>query len=304
MQYNALSTIRLVMLKQSLETLPTFGPSLEYAEASRQYAYSLILFGMQRAASPTCFKLPCLPSATTADLATTVYAPLPLTAFVDYATPTSSTANPREPGLIAIGTSGQLRFWEGVSMALTGPDRYLSLDLTLDRGEIVRHLLPIDVRVASQSGLTENLTSEGMGQRNCYILATSTSRLFCLAISFAGGRGPTLSLSLLSRPKGMLARLGSSLLFGVGPSIPLDLRAGILALSAAPSDESTGGRLLWAVKARSVECWKVDLEHGDALVGDWELMDDLLLPAVLAEGVQGVHANLLDLQILDGKARE
>lgn len=92
----------------------------------------------RRIATPTCFRFPCPPSSS-GDLALSVYAPLPLVSFVDYG------SNAREPGLLLVGTLGQIRFWETISAALTGVDKYHVANLPLEKGEVVRQVLALSV---------------------------------------------------------------------------------------------------------------------------------------------------------------
>lgn len=103
---------------------------------SRDFVY--VWSFARRIAAPTCFRFPC-PPAPTGDLAMAVHAPVPLACFVDYGT------SAREPGVLIIGTTGQIRFWETISAALTGVDKYHLVNSPLERGEVVRHQLPLSV---------------------------------------------------------------------------------------------------------------------------------------------------------------
>lgn len=103
---------------------------------SRDFVY--VWSFARRIAAPTCFRFPC-PPAPSGDLAMAVHAPVPLAAFVDYG------SSAREPGVLIIGTTGQIRFWETISAALTGVDKYHVVNLPLERGEVVRHQLPLSV---------------------------------------------------------------------------------------------------------------------------------------------------------------
>ena len=50
-----------------------------------------------------------------------------------------------EPGFLMLTTSGQIRYWSSVSVALSGVDRCASVDLTLGPGEVVRDLHRVNV---------------------------------------------------------------------------------------------------------------------------------------------------------------
>lgn len=74
------------------------------------------------------------------DLAVAVYAPLPLSCLVNY-------ASAREPGLVVCSVDGHIRFWDALSVALTGVERFTSASLPgIEKGEVVKQLLPISVR--------------------------------------------------------------------------------------------------------------------------------------------------------------
>lgn len=77
------------------------------------------------------------------DLAVAVYAPVPLAALVNY-------PSGREPGLVVCSVDGHLRFWDSLSVALTGVERFSTALLPqLEKGEIVRHLISISVSLLS-----------------------------------------------------------------------------------------------------------------------------------------------------------
>lgn len=79
-------------------------------------------------------------NVSTDDLSIAVYAPLPLACLVHYG------SRAREPGLLVSSVDGHLRFWDGLSIARTGVERFASATLPgLEKGDIVRHVLPVSV---------------------------------------------------------------------------------------------------------------------------------------------------------------
>lgn len=99
----------------------------------------------------------------------------------------------------------------------------------------------------------------------------------------------------------MLARLGSSLLFGVG-SIPLDPKTGIIALCTSTIEEG-GGKLVWVVKHNAIESWKSDFEGLDHLLGEWTDLQTQLTSTVLSRSENaGLMAETADVQIVSAAA--
>ncbi|WVQ77306.1 hypothetical protein IAR50_006990 [Cryptococcus sp. DSM 104548] len=107
-------------------------------------------------------------------------------------TPSSSASLASEPGMILISSSGEVRFWESLSLALGNVDRYQELFLELQEGDWVEKVYKLD-------GTT-------------FLLTTSTSQIYRLTIALSGGRAvPTVNP--LSKPAGMFGR-ASQQLFG------------------------------------------------------------------------------------------
>jgi nuclear pore complex protein Nup133 len=51
----------------------------------------------------------------------------------------------REPGLILVSLSGEIRFWDSIGIGLAGGQNYSSTDLDLSPDEVVTNLLRVDV---------------------------------------------------------------------------------------------------------------------------------------------------------------
>jgi nuclear pore complex protein Nup133 len=65
-------------------------------------------------------------------------------AFVPY-------TNLHEPGLILVASLGEIRFWDNISIGLTGGNNYVTASLELADGEMTTSLTRSDVSVISLS---------------------------------------------------------------------------------------------------------------------------------------------------------
>ena len=55
----------------------------------------------------------------------------------------------REPGLILISTTGEIRFWDSIGIGLAGGDRYTTTHLGIGSEDLVTNLIRVDVRASS-----------------------------------------------------------------------------------------------------------------------------------------------------------
>ncbi|KAF7338280.1 Methyltransferase type 11 [Mycena venus] len=90
----------------------------------------------------------------------------------------------REPGLILVSLSGEIRFWDSIGIGLAGGQNYSSTDLNLSSDEVVTNLLRVDPQT--------------------YILSTSSGLLFRLVLTSAGGKHH-LTSHAFSRPSSGLS---------------------------------------------------------------------------------------------------
>ena len=65
---------------------------------------------------------------------------VPFHAFVPY-------TNLHEPGLILVASLGEIRFWDNISIGLTGGNNFVTASLELGDGEMVTSLTRSDVSV-------------------------------------------------------------------------------------------------------------------------------------------------------------
>ena len=91
-----------------------------------------VVFLQAMTATPTCYIFSCPRDVKQSGP--------PLHALVPY-------GPSREPGLILVSPSGEVRFWYGIGIGLAGGDNYSTTTLTLSAGEYVTNLVRSDVRI-------------------------------------------------------------------------------------------------------------------------------------------------------------
>ncbi|WVO24839.1 uncharacterized protein IAS62_006218 [Cryptococcus decagattii] len=121
-------------------------------------------------------------------------APIPISSRSRFPPPVLSalcTSTP-EPGMILVSSTGEFRYWESMSSALSNVERYQQLFLDLPQGDWIERLVKVD--------------------GNNFILTTTSSQAYRLSItSSAGMLSPVVAP--LMKPGGMFGR-ASPLIFG------------------------------------------------------------------------------------------
>ncbi|WVF65992.1 hypothetical protein IAT40_000730 [Kwoniella sp. CBS 6097] len=129
--------------------------------------------------SPTTYSFPSPP----ASYSSTPTLPPTLAALY-----TGSTSS--EPGMILVSSTGEIRFWESMSVVLSNVDRFHEIYLELGEDDFAERLWKID--------------------GNNFLITTTSSLAFRLTISSSGGRlVPTIIQ--LTRPGGMFGRASPQL---------------------------------------------------------------------------------------------
>ncbi|WRT63927.1 uncharacterized protein IL334_000854 [Kwoniella shivajii] len=126
-----------------------------------------------------------------------------------------------EPGMVLVSTTGEIRFWESMSLALANVDRYQEIYVELGEDDFIERLWTID--------------------GNNFLLTTTTSLAFRLTISASGGR-LVPSLTSLTRPGGMFGR-ASAQIFNVRED-----REGISSVTSA-------GGYVYIMAQRMIQKW-------------------------------------------------
>lgn len=184
---------------------------------------------LQRSSSATTYVFP-LPETPPLPTNITAFAPLSYASFVPSNSPSTSQ---REPGLISISTLGSIRYWESISMALSGVERFKALNAPLSEDELVRGLK--------------------MLSPTSYLVSTSQARLILVTISSVGGR-VAVNARPLERSVGWAGSVWSAV-FGGSRADP---RAGVLALALSPTNSAGDGKSwAYAFTEKDVQVWEM-----------------------------------------------
>ncbi|KAG0146483.1 hypothetical protein CROQUDRAFT_671107 [Cronartium quercuum f. sp. fusiforme G11] len=239
-------------------------------------------FTRRTSALPTCYVFPCPISRTESVLVNTL-APLPLACLISHSS--SSTHTRREPGLLLVSPTGELRVWDSLSLALSGVDKYATVQVQLHDSELVRCLQPF-------------LSSPGS-----FVLATSHSRLLRVSVSAGAAGRPTVICSIMSRSQTWGNKISTLMRWGQ----TYDPKAGITAVAVGPAldgDATIMGGEIWALESKgSIQRWKMEYGGG----GERFLSDQEIRPIILESLVSYSEVDMLtmaeriDLNLLDIK---
>ncbi|KAJ7632668.1 hypothetical protein FB45DRAFT_978375 [Roridomyces roridus] len=189
----------------------------------------------------------------------------------------------REPGLILVSLSGQVRFWDSIGIGLAGGQNYSTADLGLSSDEVVTNFLRADAQT--------------------YILSTSSGLLFRLILTSAGGKHH-LTTHPFSRPAtGLsLSRLIPSFLAPSQSSSqnPLTPEVGNVSSIALGARTPTGGTDLWALVDTRIQRWEMKLEGWEEPLLDEEIagVARSALRSAFGDSVEKDNARL-DLELVD-----
>ncbi|KAJ6502530.1 hypothetical protein C8R45DRAFT_622368 [Mycena sanguinolenta] len=161
----------------------------------------------------------------------------------------------REPGLILVSLSGEIRFWDSIGIGLAGGQNYSTTDLNLSSDEVVTNLLRVDPQT--------------------YVLSTSSGLLFRLVLTSAGGKHH-LTSHAFSRPSSglSLARLIPSFFSASSSgSQTLTPEVGNISSIALGGQTPTGGKELWALVDTRVQRWEMKSEGWEEPLLDEEIAE-------------------------------
>jgi len=80
----------------------------------------------------------------------------------------------REPGLILISPTGQIRFWDSISMGLAGGDNFIASQIDeMDEDEEVTNFVPADVGCCTIFLINDPHQLEGIDIYSFYIIRTT-----------------------------------------------------------------------------------------------------------------------------------
>ncbi|KAJ7449858.1 hypothetical protein FB451DRAFT_741132 [Mycena latifolia] len=190
----------------------------------------------------------------------------------------------REPGLILVSLSGQIRFWDSIGIGLAGGQNYSTTDLGLSSDEVVTNLVRADPQT--------------------YIVSTSSGLLFRLILTSAGGKHHLTSHAFSRPTTGLsLSRLIPSFL-SPSPSASqhsaLTPELGNISSIALGGRTPTGGRELWALVDTRVQRWEMKSEGWEEPLLDEEIAAVARSALRTAFGDNVEHDNSkLDLELVD-----
>ncbi|KAJ7582654.1 hypothetical protein C8J56DRAFT_955381 [Mycena floridula] len=186
----------------------------------------------------------------------------------------------REPGLVLVSSSGEIRFWDSIGIGLAGGEHYSTSNLGLSADEVVTNL----IRADSQS----------------YIASTSFGLLFRLALTAAGGKHQ-LAVQPFSRPvqAKSFTRLFPSLFSQASVSLSSTPEPGNISSVALGPRNAAGGRELWALVDSRLQKWDMKPEGWEELVMDEDIIE--IVRSALRDSVAGIERDnsKLDLELVD-----
>ncbi|KAA1471121.1 hypothetical protein DENSPDRAFT_837049 [Dentipellis sp. KUC8613] len=208
---------------------------------------------------PTCYIFPCpMDQSQTA----------PFHAFVPYGVS-------REPGLVLVSSSGEIRFWDSISIGLAGGEPFSRSQLELEAGETASSLSRSDPQT--------------------YISSTSKGRLFRLTLTSTGGKYHLVS-RLFSRPQSSLSL--SRFLPSLWSSQILQPEAGNIT-AIALGEQNSIGRDIWALVDSRLQKWNLASEGWEEITQEEEVAA-IILPSI-RESINPIpdESAYLDLELLD-----
>ncbi|WFD43788.1 hypothetical protein MPSI1_002452 [Malassezia psittaci] len=184
-----------------------------------------------------------------------------------------------EPALLLANSTGHLRFWEGVSDALTTPT-----------ADVVHEQLPLEPN--------ESIVASARIDPSQAVFATNTTRLFCVHAYIHRG-SHYLAQSVYTEHKGLLSRFFNATpgVSNVDPS---------LRLAVGPARDDSLHVLLYVVRPHALQVWRVPVmgsgasSHQPKHLGD----DDQLFKAIASrvmymQGKRYSPATSAQIRLLD-----
>ncbi|KAF8522246.1 Non-repetitive/WGA-negative nucleoporin C-terminal-domain-containing protein [Hysterangium stoloniferum] len=224
--------------------------------------------------SPTCYIFPVPPP----DLSST-YMTVPFASLVSF-------GSSREPGLIMVSDSGEIRFWDSIGIGLAGAERFSTTRVDLAVDEMVCGLERIDamVFVARTKTRLHRLTVTAR---------PGTGRFVVVSAPFidAESRGsswidPFRILQKRSNPRdsGDIVTVVSS----------YDSQAIVKAKDGAVRSHEE--RSIWVLTNRNLMQWRVGIAGGEQCTHNFEVRS--IIADAIVNGVEN-DKNLLDIELLD-----
>ncbi|KXN86872.1 hypothetical protein AN958_09467 [Leucoagaricus sp. SymC.cos] len=185
----------------------------------------------------------------------------------------------REPGLILVSPSGQIRFWESISIGLAGGENFSTMNLDLAEDEYVTNFVRADAQT--------------------FIATTSSGHLFRLTLTPTGGKYHLVS-RLFARPSPSLSlsRLIPSF-FGSSDLRPADAMNAYVSSIALGKPSATGERVVWTLVSERIQKWELKPEGWEELLLDKNVVE-LLKSAVKDNfGIKEDRDQSMDFELID-----
>ncbi|KAF9013861.1 hypothetical protein BDQ17DRAFT_1320576 [Cyathus striatus] len=183
----------------------------------------------------------------------------------------------REPGLILVSPSGEVRFWDSIGIGLAGGEHYVTTHLALkeEAGEQVNNLVRSDAQT--------------------FVVSTTGGNLFRLTLTSTGGKYHLASRSF-SRPipTGSFSRLFPSIFSSSSSHHEPEAFECIYSVALGEQTEK-GDKDIWAIARRRVQKWVLKAEGWEEFQFSFDLAD-VLEPVI--ESKTDLNRNL-DLELLD-----
>ncbi|KAG8747615.1 hypothetical protein FRC10_000157 [Ceratobasidium sp. 414] len=173
--------------------------------------------------SPTCYIFPTPRQQASAGAASHLM--LPNVSLIPY-------GSSREPGLVMVASTGEIRLWESINAGLAGAEQFYSSSVPLSAGEHVSTMYRSEAAF--------------------YILATTSGRLFRMVLSSPGGK-PHVAVAAFSQHQGLLS---FSRFFGRSSG---NMNGGSIAAVAETASETRQARSknIWALTERTLQKWTI-----------------------------------------------
>ncbi|KAG8747270.1 hypothetical protein FRC12_014119, partial [Ceratobasidium sp. 428] len=173
--------------------------------------------------SPTCYIFPTPRQQASAGAASHLM--LPNVSLIPY-------GSSREPGLVMIASTGEIRLWESINAGLAGAEQFYSNSVPLSAGEYV--------------------STMHRSEAAFYILSTTSGRLFRMALSSPGGK-PHVAVAAFSQHQGLLS---FSRFFGRSNG---GMNGGSIGSVAETASETRQARSknIWALTERTLQKWTI-----------------------------------------------
>ncbi|KIJ44042.1 hypothetical protein M422DRAFT_30592 [Sphaerobolus stellatus SS14] len=219
--------------------------------------------------SPTCYMFPVPPPDPSNS-----YLTLPFASLVSFGAS-------REPGLILVSSSGEVRFWDSIGIGLAGAERFSTAKIDILENEVVQGLEQIDsmVYVARTKTRLHRLTVTARpGTGKFVIVATPFSDRYSQNSTW-------LSFRLFRRQSTWDS--GDIVTVATPSDKPKSKHAGVLRSEQKP---------VWVLTNRNIMQWNVGMAGGEECIHNYEIRD--VIGEAILQGKQG-NMSSLDLELLD-----